>query len=311
MNIDRWSKKFVATIMIIAVVSGLRSQDLATFSRQLIHSTVRLNVLKTDGKKYTGTGFFLQYPATTNTVIPVVVTCWHVVSDGVAGGFYINCTQSNGVGPEARFAVVITNGFESNWIRHPDTNVDLAILPISSYLRDARQSQLSLQFSSIDFSIIADHDRIQNGGAFQDITFIGYPIGLADELNNLPVVRRGLTASDPAVHYEGQRKFLIDAAVLHGSSGSPVLLFDTGLAAGGSIRVYPSAYLIGIISEGVYLNQNGTVTIKEIPSSLDISVTTEIPLNLGAAISADCLKDFQPILQELVSQKTNTTPATR
>ena len=51
---------------------------------------------------------------------------------------------------------------------------------------------------------------------------------LIDEVNNKPVVRKGITATDIRLDYNGRKEFLIDAACFHGSSGSPVFLRKMG-----------------------------------------------------------------------------------
>lgn len=57
---------------------------------------------------------------------------------------------------------------------------------------------------------------------------IGYPNGLWDSQNNLPIIRRGITATSVKKDYNGKKEFLIDAAVFPGSSGSPVFIFNEG-----------------------------------------------------------------------------------
>jgi len=41
---------------------------------------------------------------------------------------------------------------------------------------------------------------------------IGYPSGLWDTKNNLPIVRKGITATTPYFDYNGKREFLVDIA---------------------------------------------------------------------------------------------------
>jgi len=57
---------------------------------------------------------------------------------------------------------------------------------------------------------------------------VGYPVGIWDSANNMPVIRRGITATHPGKDYEGKSEFMIDAACFPGSSGSPVFLFNLG-----------------------------------------------------------------------------------
>ena len=58
---------------------------------------------------------------------------------------------------------------------------------------------------------------------------IGYPIGLIDEYNNKPIVRKGITATTYNIDYNGKKEFLIDIACFPGSSGSPIFIRRDGL----------------------------------------------------------------------------------
>ncbi len=55
---------------------------------------------------------------------------------------------------------------------------------------------------------------------------IRYLNGLWDTTNNVPIVRRGITASAPYLDHQGRQEFVIDAACFPGSSGLPSLLGD-------------------------------------------------------------------------------------
>ena len=57
---------------------------------------------------------------------------------------------------------------------------------------------------------------------------IGYPRGIYDEANNLPIVRRGITATSMGRDYNSKPEFMIDMACFPGSSGSPVFMDKTG-----------------------------------------------------------------------------------
>ncbi|MFT3756084.1 MAG: hypothetical protein QM769_09065 [Pseudoxanthomonas sp.] len=62
--------------------------------------------------------------------------------------------------------------------------------------------------------------------AAESVTFISYPNGVWDSKNLLPVARRGTTASPIEVDFEGTPRFLIDASVFGGSSGSPAFILN-------------------------------------------------------------------------------------
>ncbi len=57
---------------------------------------------------------------------------------------------------------------------------------------------------------------------------VGYPVGLWDSVNNMPILRRGSTATLLDWTYEGRQEFVIDAACFPGSSGSPVFKYTVG-----------------------------------------------------------------------------------
>lgn len=126
---------------------------------------------------------------------------------------------------------------------------------------------------------------------------VGYPNGIWDEVNNFPVFRRGVTASRPLRDWNGKPEFLIDAACFPGSSGSPVLLFDThgyqnkkGTFFGAS-RIK----LLGILYAGPQHTVTGEIQIVTVPTvQLPVAVSP-IPNNLGIIIKASKLTDFESL----------------
>ncbi len=139
-------------------------------------------------------------------------------------------------------------------------------------------------------------------GTLQDIIFLGYPIGLWDSKNNLPITRKGVTATNPQIDYEGKKEFLIDAACFPGSNGSPVFRFNEGayienssfIAGGGQIN------FLGIIYAGPQYTVEGTIIVKNIPTKLEPRSNSDIPVNLGFVLKADLFTDFEPILKQIM-----------
>ena len=58
---------------------------------------------------------------------------------------------------------------------------------------------------------------------------VGYPIGLYDKINNLPIFRKGYTACHPSIDFNRKGIGLIDMACFPGSSGSPIYVLNEGL----------------------------------------------------------------------------------
>lgn len=59
--------------------------------------------------------------------------------------------------------------------------------------------------------------------SFANVLIIGCPLGFSDDINNLPIYRKGMIASSYPVDFEKYPYFLIDANLHEGTSGSPVL----------------------------------------------------------------------------------------
>ena len=124
--------------------------------------------------------------------------------------------------------------------------------------------------------------------SIEDVIFIGYPNGLYDRTNLLPIARRGTTASPIGVDHEGLPAFLVDASVFPGSSGSPVFLIDRGLrmlrsgaiqlGGHGARRVLCLGVLVAVHTRSI----EGKVT--EIPAR--VAVTFDEPIGLGVVYKA-------------------------
>jgi hypothetical protein len=94
--------------------------------------------------------------------------------------------------------------------------IDIAVIPLD-------QSKMIEKFKIGCFcneSFLPSYIPIYFG---EDLTVMGYPLGLYDEFNNLPIMRRASIASVFSVPFNGQPCFLIDARLHSGTSGSPVL----------------------------------------------------------------------------------------
>jgi hypothetical protein len=276
-------------------------------SRALLHNTVRIETQKADGS-HVGTGFFYAFQDQQRTSsIPVVVTCWHVVSGSVIGHMDFALAASNGLSRvQDHFRIELPPAL---WIRHPDTNVDLAIMPIAMLMRGLESKGKLLDFRPTTENLIPGDAELLKYGAFEEVKFIGYPIGIWDEKNNLPVARRGMTATDLAVDYNGRTEFLVDAAVFPGSSGSPVYIVDEGVISfDGRLSIGGNRLrFLGILYAVHQFTSEGKVEIVTVPTAFDARVKTPIPANLGLVIKASRLSDFKAVLERIVKTQEEKT----
>jgi hypothetical protein len=124
-----------------------------------------------------------------------------------------------------------------------------------------------------------------------------------DTVNNLPIFRKGTTASHPNIRYEGRDEFLVDVGVYPGSSGSPVLLLNENFYKKSRVLEEgpDKGRLLGIISSGHMFTVKGIVNESE-PETKSVIVSgqvalSKIPMDLGIAIKSTKLLDFKPILK--------------
>ena len=127
---------------------------------------------------------------------------------------------------------------------------------------------------------------------------IGYPIGLSDQYNHKPIVRRGITASHPRKNYQGKKETLLDMACFPGSSGSPVFILNQGsFTTPTGISIGNRIYLLGILYGGPQYDATGVLQFANLPN-MPVPVTS-IPANLGVMIKSERLLEFENIIKAI------------
>lgn len=272
---------------------------------QLCFSTTRIETEDSVGGKFSGTGFFYNLIIGDKT-IPLIVTNKHVVQNMKKGLFRLTKSNSNG-NPDYtnHFTISYDTDFEKMWYFHPDANVDLCVLPINPLLEAANKMGSPLFYRCLDNSLIPSKIQVADLDATEDIIMIGYPNGLWDSVNNMPIVRRGITATSVGIDYEGRKEFLIDAACFPGSSGSPVLICDVGgyTDKKGNLNWGKSrVYLLGILYAGPQLTVTGEIKVVTIPNVQQKALSvSHIPNNLGYIIKSERLLDFVDIFSPIIN----------
>lgn len=173
-----------------------------------------------------GTGFIVQYPVSEEKSVVLLVTCKHVLFGGAA---QVTLTFNSREAADSLFPKLgdtVTIGpatCHEAYIGHDDPDIDIAVVDISSIIGN----NPLIYYKTLAESNWADFtdDNLIPG---QDVFFVGYPTGLYDQLNHLPVSRAAKTASHPRVDFNGRPAYLIDTPVYPGSSGSPVFMTQNG-----------------------------------------------------------------------------------
>jgi hypothetical protein len=274
-------------------------------SEQLAYSTIRIEVTYSDGMTGTGTGFIFRFIDDGVNHIPAIVTNNHVIKGALSGRFHLTLNDGNNNPKVGSYIPIEFDNFESRWFSHPDSNVDLAVMPIAPVLKEADKKGLELYYIALDASLIPTQDEMSQLTAVEDILMVGYPIGIWDYKNNMPIFRRGITATHPAIQYNGKDEFMIDAACFPGSSGSPIMLFNTGnyVNKSGGTVIGSRIKLLGILYAGPQYTADGEIVIEDVPTQNMHIAKIKVPINLGIAIRSDKLMDFDKILMKLIKRK--------
>ncbi|MFH4966179.1 serine protease [Gaetbulibacter sp. M235] len=269
---------------------------------QICYSTTRIECEKPNGDKGTGTGFFFSLKIDDEKSIPMVVTNRHVAEGMAKGRFKLTKSDKDG-NPNLtdHFTLDFSKDFDKMWTYHPDPNIDLCAMPIGQLVSAAKQMNANLFYRTFDNNIIPNKQQQEELDVVEDILMIGYPNGIWDSHNNMPIIRKGTTATHPNIDYNGKKEFMIDAACFPGSSGSPVLLYNnSGYSTknGGFNIGAARLYFLGILYSGPQHTATGELQVVNVPN-LQVPMTfSRIPNNLGIVIKSEKVLDFLPIFKQ-------------
>lgn len=276
-----------------------------SMSDQLNHMTVRIECELTSGQLSYGTGFICNFCEGSATHVPVIISNKHVIEDARTGFFSMTLKGPDDLPAYGKTIKVECENFEARWIPHPDPAVDLAAFPIASILQSAEQDGVKLFYLSAPQALLADEEFNSSLNTMEEIVMVGYPIGMWDSKNNLPIFRKGITATPPFIDFEGKQEFIIDCACFPGSSGSPVFIYNTlgyHNKTGGAV-LGVRARLIGILYAGPQHVAHGDIRVAPIPTACDQSVAIGIPTNLGYCIKATQLGAFEDHFRKVLGRQ--------
>lgn len=273
---------------------------------EIVHTTARIETQSEKGSG-SGTGFFFDFCSTETGNVPVLVSNKHVIEGAKTGQIHITLRKSADNAQSEpdlgnHVAVPIDN-FESLWVKHPDPDVDLAVFPIAPVLHWLKNAGKDVFYRSLDMGMVANPAYMQQLSAVEDIIMIGYPNGLWDAKHNLPIVRRGGTATPPYVDFDGKPVFMIDCACFPGSSGSPVLLYNVGTYMdknGGTVMGGTRIRLLGVLYAGPQFTAQGEIKVMPVPTANAPVALSRIPINLGICVKADRLQWFEDHFQTIM-----------
>jgi len=263
--------------------------EINSTTKKLLFNTIRVDTVLDDGSEGSGTAFVVQH-SHVGSNHNFIVTNRHLVEGVRRGGLVF--TQKRGTRP------LLGQGFQLNiedfpraWHLHPDPAVDLAIIPMQPLEQAARQQGIELYVQAIDSRLVPDEAATRALDALEEVLFVGYPSGVWDQVNLMPILRRGTTATPIALDFEGRAEFLIDAAVYPGSSGSPVFVY---LPDG--LRPSPSAgrrfLFVGVVAAVYFRQEANHLVAAPVPANHQGLVMGSEMIDLGLVIKSQAVLEL-------------------
>lgn len=280
-------------------------------TEQMLFCTIRIETEYANGTTGIGTGFIYRANAKKKEngeteSQPVIITNKHVVENAIKTTFYLHVRDEEGNFSGKVRQVSLQKPIEP-WILLSD--LDIAFCGLGPIIEMIKSEGLEVFYKGIEKDALLGDIELKEVMPGSEIFMVGYPDGLSDERNYLPLVRRGILSSNIKFDFNGKKEFVIDAACFPGSSGSSVFLscFGHKITKEGVSMGECKINLLGILWGGPITDIDGRMIIKNIPLS---AITTPIPLSLGYCIKTNAFiekieKKIEEILKINEKQKIN------
>ncbi|OOG24332.1 hypothetical protein B1C78_08945 [Thioalkalivibrio denitrificans] len=242
-----------------------------------------------------GTGFFYKVVHPQKDIAKIlIVTNKHVVRGADVVHFVLSSAlsvraldeQHQPRGHKDQKFMLPLNG---NTYLHPNPNIDLCAIDVTIPVGQVLQTGAQLRSMFIDSSWLPEPEARPIIRDVEQVLVVGYPRGLWDSHNNMPIARLGITATHPLAHYQNKREFLVDVAAFPGSSGSPVFTYEAPMFRQGDGAYTPGTKVqfVGVVWGVVEWNVEGELKVVEIPSALKQVPVVSSSLSLAIALHAD------------------------
>ncbi|EPT9247896.1 TPA: S1 family peptidase [Photobacterium damselae] len=276
----------------------------------LVRSTVRVMAGKDGEEPFSvGTGFYykVQQPRTGNAKI-LILTNKHVIK----GADYIRFVHSYADSledldehyqPVGRIDKTEQLPIAPFVFDHPDSDIDLCAIDVTCVLTPLLRSGKKLRTMILDSSWMLEEKDKSNVRDIEQVLVVGYPRGIWDNHNNMPISRIGNTATHPLANYQDKADFLIDVAAFQGSSGSPVFSYEAPMfrQQNGSFTPGTKVNLIGVVWGVIESSVEGELKVMEIPSALKHVPIMNASLSLAIALQAEKIRDLDTLILSTIN----------
>lgn len=198
---------------------------------QFLFSTVYINNLNTGSA---GTGFIVFRKVSEKKTVVFLVSNRHVLfpkppnpkstNHLAQAEISINTAEQDRIKKQNLTVTLRETSGKVHVRAHPNTGVDVAALIITPNLQEIIKGGSKLNGIPEDRFATREFIKERFVSVGDAALVIGYPLNLVEEGHVIPVARQAVIATKPEYDFRGKPLFLIDATIMRGSSGSPVLL---------------------------------------------------------------------------------------
>ncbi len=216
-------------------------------------TTITIATVTKDGKKYSSQGSAFYYneesPAEPGKTGPQwykldkhwLVTNRHVVLPKIDGvecvpDEFVFCLREVDNGTIKWKPITLSRDeLLANLKLHPQKNVDVALVDITSYIKNIISDMAAKKTKNIMLPTALSNLNLPENQPIQievtsDIIVASYPKGFYDNENKFPIVKSGIIASAWGLNFKGLPTFQIDAQLFPGASGGLVISKPTNTA---------------------------------------------------------------------------------
>lgn len=249
-----------------------------------LYSCCRLFV-QGDEKSWVASGFFVKVKTLDALQSDLLVTCKHVVDGATSLSIDVRRRIGNDPIRQPTISRVDIELDKAVILSHPSE--DLCAIFVHPLLTPLMKIDGAWPvIYAFGREHICDYNTLD---ACEEFVMIGCPSEMFDEINNLPIIRRGVTASHPGFHYKGSQQFLVDCPSYSGSSGSPIIrygnLFFDRERQSYDLAMHPRIALLGMLTSGFD----------------DVSEGGQ-HIDLGVAVSADAIAQLMTTAEQFLGQ---------